>query len=241
MLFGLLRRALRVFRRRDYDANTTRLRRGLFREDAITTRFALQCATVRELALRVRDIMRARQQTELCCQSTSERQCHRFPSMSNSGKTAGTRADHPVVAERGIGHTGAEASRTNHRLHGEQRKHPDILRHLRHQKRARLQRDASDGGQPVTARPCRPSRHLDGTRGKTSRSHTGKNTARRSCRVRLHRHPRQPAHARRIRPRIRRRRGGRGVCEAASRIPDTDPRGQLRARLGGGVPRRQWP
>ena len=108
MLFGLLRRALRVFRRRDYDANTTRLRRGLFREDAITTRFALQCATVRELALRVRDIMRARQQTELCCQSTSERQCHRFPSMSNSGKTAGTRADHPVVAERGIGHTGAE-------------------------------------------------------------------------------------------------------------------------------------
>lgn len=182
MLFGLLRRALRVFRRRDYDA--------------ITTRFALQCATVRELALRVRDIMRARQQTELCCQSTSERQCHRFPSMSNSGKTAGTRADHPVVAERGIGgHTGAEASRTNHRLHGEQRKHPDILRHLRHQKRARLQRDASDGGQPVTARPCRPSRHLDGTRGKTSRSHTGKNTARRSCRVRLHRHPRQPAHA----------------------------------------------
>lgn len=149
MLFGLLRRALRVFRRRDYDA--------------ITTRFALQCATVRELALRVRDIMRARQQTELCCQSTSERQCHRFPSMSNSGKTAGTRADHPVVAERGIGgHIGAEASRTNHRLHGEQRKHPDILRHLRHQKRARLQRDASDGGQPVTARPCRPSRHLDG-------------------------------------------------------------------------------
>lgn len=56
MLFGLLRRALRVFRRRDYDANTTRLRRGLFREDAITTRFALQCATVRELALRVRDM-----------------------------------------------------------------------------------------------------------------------------------------------------------------------------------------